>query len=160
MLGEVLDDARDGLLLVDWRARLRARTDAGWAGIVGAAASDDCLLTGKGRTALTALTDDRRRRAALYLCALRDLSLLPSEEWDPFVADGDWRRALDAWYADRISVIDKMQALPGADARTDPGSARQASALRSDIERRYLGGMANGRSRGAYGDPLPPSWLT
>lgn len=39
--------------------------------------------------------------------ALREVVTSPPSDWEPYVAAGDWRRALDAWHHAYIDVLDE-----------------------------------------------------
>lgn len=75
----LLRNARLGTLTPDWRDQIRAESES--------ADIPDVL-----RATHTAVVDD--------------LTALPPQPWEPYIAGGDWRAALDAWYHDSIAVQD------------------------------------------------------
>lgn len=75
----VLRDARAGTLAPDWRNRLGAEH-----------ANAD-------------LPDVLRDT---YTSVIDELTTLPPQPWEPYVAGGDWRAALDTWYRDNLDLQD------------------------------------------------------
>jgi hypothetical protein len=75
-------------------ARLRQLTDVLW------------------RCRLGELSPDWRDRLGAGMAAAEDvlvrheLATMPTRAWEPFVASGDWRTALDEWYSDWVTLDD------------------------------------------------------
>lgn len=60
-------------------------------------------LTPRWRDDLTTGTD-----AAADQLIVHELACMPTRPWEPFVAGGDWRTALDTWYSDLLSADDYL----------------------------------------------------
>lgn len=140
LLGDVLRQARQGKLPQDWR--------------------NDLLET----ASLHPLS-----RPAL-LEAARALQASPRAPWEPWVAGGDWRRALESWFSASLALLDeddlrhaRLRAtepdLPGTPPTGDPTITTESTAaemeqeqLRVAAQRRhrdsttawYLAGLAAG----------------
>lgn len=106
--------------------------------------------------------EDPRVREADQLI-INELATMPPAAWEPFVADGDWRRALEAWHQAAIEVHDSFEVLRhdgrrAVDCPVDPTAlpetglrqSRRSSAdavygrRRDEIEALYLAGLAAG----------------
>lgn len=95
---------------------------------------------------------------------INELRAMPPAAWEPFVAEGDWRRALQAWHQAATEVHDSFEVLR-LDARRDrdelddheaaPQHVNRTTSLRSstdavharkrvEIEALYLAGLAAG----------------
>lgn len=61
--------------------------------------------------------EDPRIREADEM-VINELATMPPAAWEPFVADGDWRRALQAWHQAAIEIHDSFEILR-RDARRD-----------------------------------------
>lgn len=88
--------ARDGTLKPQWRETLSA---------------DNWLYRNERPP------EDPRLREADEMI-INELRTMPPAAWEPFVADGDWRRALQAWHQAAIEVHDSFEILR-LDARRD-----------------------------------------
>ena len=165
VLAEVLDDARDGKLTSHWRAELRAyalglpklggRTARGReaatagedANHLPALGADGCLIVNQAgiAAALVEVADETERLHQVYACAMLDVARQPAALWEPYVARGDWRAALDQWYADRIAIFEQAHALAGAElnASTEVRDCLPAQ-QRDVIEARYRAGIHAG----------------
>jgi len=151
VLAEVLDDARDGKLAPNWREELRiyalglpGRDRDGRLRAMGA---DRCLMLGDecAATALADVDDEPDRMRQLYACAVLDVARGGCAMWEPYAAQGDWRRALDEWYADSIAGLDHADNIVGAEPRPEGGERRHLTAQRRDlIEAKYRAGIQAG----------------
>lgn len=83
LLADVLRWARSGELPADWRIHLPGYY-ASIAAITGEQVRDD-----------------------VEGLALHELTTLPLQPWEPYIAGGDWRTALDAWYRDSLALHDR-----------------------------------------------------
>lgn len=154
LLGDVLTAARDGRLSSTWRADLIARTmnppprrsifeplgrvsspvsNPLFAGTpvdsappqppkppVAGLVLKSCVLGQRGRGPCADLDAD-----TVQTCAALDVAHIPSAPWEPHAAKGDWRAALDAWFA-AASAVAADAALAARVirlARPDPTSA-------------------------------------
>ena len=150
VLGIVLMKARSGVLERGWRERL----------------SVDFLYTRRPRP------DDQALRDAEDL-AVYEVAMTPPSEWEPYAANGDWRRGLAAWYTATQELtrhqyrtrqwLTDLGNTSEADRRT---SARLNAALesreRDAIEASYRAGLAAGGDtqdwRGWYRARILDTW--
>lgn len=58
--------------------------------------------SGPATAALVAIDNETERLHQLYACAVLDIARCGQALWEPYAARGDWRSALDQWYADRV----------------------------------------------------------
>lgn len=84
-------------------------------------------------------------RMSLAYCARLDVAAVPRQDWEPFSARGDWRRALDSWYECALRVhqhrVDGVQLL----THDDPEWARARLAENRDLlDASYRAGLAEG----------------
>lgn len=86
----VLFSARLGVLEADWRDHLAVELDRQFE-------STGAQAFVGGRLDLVENTKQS---------VLQELSLLPPQLWEPYVAAGDWRAALDAWYGASTELCD------------------------------------------------------
>jgi len=125
VLAELLHDAREGKLVTRWREELRVyalglprlgastpRSEQPTAtGNIArkALASDECLMVSAGHAtaALADIDDETERLHQLYTCAVLDVARRKRASWEPYAAQGDWRRGLGRWYADRIATFEQ-----------------------------------------------------
>jgi hypothetical protein len=140
LLGDVLRQARQGTLSPDWR--------------------DDLAET----ASLHPLSGPALLKAAQALQAA------PRAPWEPWIAQGDWRRALESWFGASLALLDeddlrhaRLRAtepdLPGTPPTGDPTITTESTAaemeqeqLRVAAQRRhrdsttawYLAGLAAG----------------
>jgi hypothetical protein len=166
VLADVLDDARDGKLVARWREELRAyalalprlgaltprsgqtpTTDSGGASRPKVLAADECLMVSDGgaAAALANIDDETERLHQLSACAVLDVARRDRASWEPYAAQGDWRRALDEWYADRIATLEQTRYIAGAEPRCDGGERQVLAAQERDvIEAKYRAGVHAG----------------
>lgn len=85
----LLRSARAGTLVSDWRKTLSVEK---W------------MYRGE-----RAPEDPRVREADEMI--IRELRSMPPVAWEPFVAEGDWRSALEAWYRAAVEVFDSFEVL-------------------------------------------------
>jgi hypothetical protein len=145
VLAEVLDDARDGKLATRWREELHAYA----LGLprLRAVAADGCLMVGQGRAAaaLADIDDETDRLHQLYSCAVLDVTRRKRALWEPYAAQGDWRGALEEWYADRIATLEQSRSIDRAEAARNGGQPQAVSAQQRDvIEAKYRAGIHAG----------------
>lgn len=80
---DVLRWARSGELPADWRIHL------------------------PGYCARIAAITGEQLRDDIDGLVLHEFATLPPQQWEPYVAGGDWRTALDAWYRDSLTLHDR-----------------------------------------------------
>lgn len=138
----VLAEARAGTLPADWRSTLTIEHDTGLREqILGSAA---------------ALITPTESNADSDTLVLHELTTMPVRPWEPYAARGDWRAALDAWYADTLAIdeyrrqpVDPLLSdhlgLTDLGARITPGVDALLQALQ---EASYRAGLAAGGEAG------------
>jgi hypothetical protein len=134
----ILAKARAGTLAVDWRTTLYV------------AEPDNSVrhqILGAAAAAIRPASEDADNEALV----LHELVTMPSRPWEPYAAAGDWRTAINAWYADTLA-IDEYRRQPVDPLLTEhlgttnlraPGSDVEAM-LRALQEASYRAGLAAG----------------
>lgn len=87
----ILAEARAGTLTVDWRTTLYV------------AEPDNALrheILGPAAAAILPASQDADSEALI----LHELVTMPPRPWEPYAAAGDWRAAINAWYADTLAI--------------------------------------------------------
>ena len=132
LLGSVLRAAREGTLTPDWRGGL------------------DAAVAERNRQAAFEADADV---AALVV---HELSTMSPQPWEPYVAGGDWRAALAAWYRDSLQLHQwqwEQQAaerewrprwLRGSDERHVERERVKHARSRDALEASYRAGLAAG----------------
>lgn len=87
----VLAEARAGTLAADWRSTLAVKHDTG--------IRDEILGSAAALIAPPPSSD-----ADSDTLVLHELTTMPIRPWEPYAAHGNWRAALDAWYADTLAI--------------------------------------------------------
>ena len=82
LLTRVLCTTRAGTLALDWRNHLSANL-ADYHRTIGINGAD-----------------------VIASVVIQELATMPPQPWEPYVTDGDWRAALDAWYRDSLALTD------------------------------------------------------
>jgi hypothetical protein len=134
-LREQLDHARQGLLSIDWRDELAIRSRLPTAGHL-------CLLK-RERGDLGEIGTSELRR-----CAWLDVAHLDAALWEPYAVGGDWRAALDAWYAASMDAFEEhLLTVVHASGRFCGVGLSELIFRRDMIEASYRAGIAAGAGK-------------
>lgn len=87
----ILAEARAGTLAVDWRTSLY---------VIEPDNSVRRQLLGAAAAVILPASDEADNEALV----LHELVTMPARPWEPYAAAGDWRAAIDAWYADTLAI--------------------------------------------------------
>lgn len=132
VLSSVLRAARGGTLAVDWRDGLEA----------------DVAERNRNRQGTNA--------ADVGALVVHELATMSQQAWEPYVAGGDWRTALGAWYRDSLALHEweweqeavELEWTPGWARRTRERFAAEFRARhvrgRDELEASYRAGLAAG----------------
>ena len=56
--------------------------------------------------------------------ALHEFATLPPQPWEPYVAGGDWRAALEAWYRETLALHDRTRQQHLEERASEPRRSR------------------------------------
>jgi hypothetical protein len=111
---------------------------------------------GRAAAAVADIYDETQRLHQLYACAVLDVARCKPALWEPYATQGDWRGALDEWYADSIAALVQSGNVAGAEPRRDSGQLwALAEQQRDVIEAKYRAGV----HAGAGSDPSWREWF-
>lgn len=87
--------------------------------------------------------------------AIHEICSAPVADWEPYASGGDWRAALDAWYAAELDRLAQLQ-------QHHPDLAPILSGARDHCEASYRAGLAAGGLdedwRGWYRNHITQNW--
>lgn len=130
----MLSDARAGTLAIDWRNHLTVDTK-------GRAEIRQAILGDYAEAVIPA-----GPQADTDVLVAHEMATMPTRPWEPYAAGGDWRAALDAWYADTIALDEyrKQSVNPPNATALNKIHGKTEAMLRDLSEASYRAGLAAG----------------
>ncbi|MGB0878839.1 MAG: hypothetical protein ACPGXI_17520 [Mycobacterium sp.] len=129
----MLSSARAGTLAQNWREHLTIDT----------AGRDEIRRAVLGDSAAKSV--NRTQSADADTLAVHEMAMMPIRPWEPHAAGGDWRAALEAWYADTLALDEYRVGSFGGGLDDSFSGARDAmEIIRNLWTASYRAGLAAG----------------